>query len=354
MERTSKDISRRQLIVGGAASLVVVGPVVAAWGNGIVRAGTTPTTEAGTATTEGGTVPPSGSAGTLAFGHPHATGAFYAVVQAGAEDQATALGYELLQSRAAGELERQIAEVQTWIAQGVTAMTILALDVNAMAPLLEEAKNAGIPFVCYAQSIEGADGYVLFDDEQAATDVGAAAADWINTNLGGSAKVAMMGDYTIQNVQIRLNGARDSLLANAPDAEIVFEGEGLLAPEALAATQTLLQQHPDLKVVICGADDGALGASQAFTTGDVDVTDVWIAGYDGSQPALEKAITGTDPLRMVAALNLYEIGQMVVTVPDNVIKGSGETDYRSPYTLVSVENAEVGQQLIDRFNEYAG
>ena len=55
-----------------------------------------------------------------------------------------------------------------------------------------------------------------------------------------------------------------------------------------------------------------------------------------------------------AELNLYEIGQMVVTVPDNVIKGSGETDYHSPYTLVTVDNAEVGQELIDRFNEYAG
>lgn len=347
-EHPSNDISRRQLIkvVGGAA---VFGSIASGWGSGLVRASSVPPS-----TEPAGTNPPEGSAGTLAFGHPHASGAFYAVVQAGAVDQAAKLGYELLQSRANGELEAQIAEVQTWIAQDVTAMTILALDVNAMAPLLAQAHDAGIPFVCYAQTIEGADGYVVFDDAGAAAQVGAAAADWINTKLGGNAKVAFMGDYTIQNNQTRLNGAKDALLEAAPDVDIVYEGEGLLAADALAATQTLLQQHRDLKVVICAADDGALGASQAFVNGDVDVADVWIAGYDGSQPALAKAITGTDPLRLVAALNLYEIGEMVVTVPDNVIKGSGETNYESPYTLISVDNADVGQQYIDLFDEYAG
>src|SRR5262249_43467786 len=158
------------------------------------------------------------------------------------------------------------------------------------------------------------------------------------------AEVALMGDYTIENNVIRLNPARDALLQAAPKAKVVFEGKGLLAPEALQTTQTLLQQHPDLKVVICAADDGALGASQAFTTSGKDTSGVWIAGYDGSQPAMEKAITGTDPLRLVAALPLYDIGKMVVTIPDNVLKKSGDTNYKAPYTMVSVATAADGQK----------
>jgi ribose transport system substrate-binding protein len=292
---------------------------------------------------------------TLAFGHPHPSGAFYAVVEAGAKDTANKLGYELLQSRANGQLDRQVAEIQTWIAEPVTAMTILALDVKAMGPLRQKAKAAGIPWVSYAQVVPGSDGYDLFDDASAAKQVGLAAAAWIK-KLGGpqNAKVAFMGDYTIQNVIIRLKGAEAALKRAIPNVNIVFRGKGLLAPEAFATTQTLLQQHPDLNVIICGADDGALGASKAYTDASKDISKVWIAGYDGSEPAMQQAISGTSPLRFVAALPLYTIGQMVVRIPDNVIHKRGITTFRAPYTMVSVYNKAAGTALINRFKKVGG
>ena len=290
----------------------------------------------------------------LAFGHPHPSGAFYAVVEAGAKYESNKLGYQLLQSRANGQLDAQISEVQTWIGEKVSGMTILALDTNSMQPLMKQAQAAGIPFVCYAQSIPGADGFVLFDDAGAAPQVGHAAADWIKNKLGGQAKVAFMGDYTIQNVIIRLNGAEDALKADLPNIDIVFKGKGLLAPEAQQTTQSLLQSHPDLKVIICGADDGALGAAQAFKNSGKDVSDVWIAGYDGSQPAMEQAISGTSPLRQVAALPLYDIGRNVVSVPDNVRRKDGPTSYHAPYVMVNVDNKAVGQDLINKFKAVAG
>jgi ribose transport system substrate-binding protein len=288
----------------------------------------------------------------LAFGHPHPSGAFYAVVEAGAKDQAKKLGYELLQSRANGQLDRQISEIQTWIAEKVTAMTILALDVKSMGPLLKQAHGAGIPFVSYAQVVPGSDGYVLFDDASAATKVGQAAAAWIK-KIGGpqNAKVAFMGDYTIQNVIIRLNKAQAALKAAIPNVNIVFRGKGLLAPEAFTTTQSLLQQHPDLNVIICGADDGAIGAARAFVSAGKDVSNVWIAGYDGSQPAMEQAISGTSPLRLVAALPLYDIGREVVQVPDNVIHKRGATNYKAPYVMVSVNNKAAGVALINKFKQ---
>jgi ABC-type sugar transport system substrate-binding protein len=289
----------------------------------------------------------------LAFGHPHPSGAFYAVVEAGAKHQADALGYELLQSRANGMLDKQIAEVQTWIAEKVTAMTILALDVKSMGPLLKQAHSAGVPFVSYAQVVPGSDGFVLFDDASAAAKVGMAAASWIKTKLGGAqnAKVAFMGDYTIQNVIVRLNNAQAALKAAIPNVNIVFRGKGLLAPEAFTTTQSLLQQHPDLNVIICGADDGAIGAARAYVSAGKDVSKVWIAGYDGSQPAMEQAVSGTSPLRLVAALPLYDIGRQVVQVPDNVIHKRGVTNYKAPYVMVSVNNKAAGTALINKFKQ---
>jgi ABC-type sugar transport system substrate-binding protein len=323
-------LTRRQLLksAGGAAAFAALFPLIEACGG-----------------STGG-----GAAKKLAFGHPHPSGAFYAVVEAGVKSEAKKLGYELLQSRANGDLAAQITEIQTWIAEGVAAMTILALDVNSMAPLLKKAHDAGIPFVSYAQVVPGSDGFVLFDDAGAGQVVGQKVAAWINTKLGGKAKVAIMGDYTIQNGIPRMTGAQNAMMAACPGANVVFTGKGLLAPEAQATTQSLLVKHPDLKVVICHADDGALGAAQAFTNAGVDITNVYIAGYDGSLPAMTKAISGTSPLRLVASLPLFEIGRNSAAVPDNVLKHNPATAYSAPYTYVDIENKAAGQALIDAFN----
>jgi len=197
--------------------------------------------------------------------------------------------------------------------------------------------------------VPGSDGLVLFDSAGAATLVGQAAARWVNTRLQGRAKVAIMGDYSMENGVLRMAGAQDAMIAACPGAEVVYAGSGLLAAEAQATTESLLVKYPDLKVIICHADDGALGAAQAFANADVDITDVWIAGYDGSLPALEKAVSGTSPLRHCAALPLYEIGVNSVSVADNARRREGTVDYIAPYIHIDVENKTAGVALINAY-----
>lgn len=287
----------------------------------------------------------------LGFAHPDATGAFYPPVSEGAHAEAKKLGWTIRESQARGELDEQVAEIQIWIAEGVDALVILALDLDAMGPLVRQAHEADIKVISYANPIEGADGSILFADPPAARLVGTAAGNWINEKLDGEAKVAFMGDYSSAVQATRLRDAKPALLKVAPDANVVYEGKGTLAPETNEATRALLQRHPDLKVVICAADDGAIGSSQAFLNADVDVEDVWVAGYDGSQQALEQAITGTNPLRAVAALDLVEIGQHVVSVPNDVVTGSGPKNWAAPYVLVDSSDRATGERLINSFSQ---
>ncbi len=287
----------------------------------------------------------------LGFAHPDATGAFYPPVWAGVQLEARKLGWTVQQSYARGRLDKQVAEIQTWIAQGVDALTIAALDVNAMDPLVRRAQEAGIKVLAYANALPGADGSMGWGDAEGARLVGAAAGRWINERLGGRGKVAFMGEYSVPVLATRLREAKPALLEVAPDADVVYEGKGGLAPEALEVTSSLLQRHPDLKVVICAADDGALGCSQAFLKAGGDVDDVWVAGYDGSQQALEKAITGTHPLRAVAALDLVQIGRQVVRIPDQLVDGRTGIDWKAPYTLVDASTRDVGERFIKSFSQ---
>jgi ABC-type sugar transport system substrate-binding protein len=325
-------------LAGGAAAAAALGSSLVA---NAVRAQSPAASSMATAA-------PGGPKPRIAFGQPHRAGDFYAALIKGAKAEADARGYELLESFADSAADAQVAEINTWIAQGVEAIVVLALDPAAMGPLVERAHEAGTKMISYAFDFPNSDGATLFDDAQGAQVVGEHAGNWIKDKLGGKAKVALLGNDTIETPRLRLDGALAAMQAIVPDIEVVARQDGLLAPEALAATQSLLQAHPDLNVIICAADDGALGASQAVNTAGVATDTFYIAGWDGSKQAMQKVLEG-DVIRAVGALDLVEIGKSVVWVPDNVLKGVDPTHYANPYVLVTTDNPEDGERLIEAF-----
>jgi ribose transport system substrate-binding protein len=286
----------------------------------------------------------------IAFAQPHRAGDFYAALIQGTRDEAEALGYELLESFAAGQADAQVGEINTWIGQGVEAIVVLALDPAAMGPLVERAQAQGTKIISYAFDFPGSDGATLFDDEQGARELGEHAGSWIVEKLDGQAQIALLGNDTIETPRLRLDGALAAIQEIAPDVEVVARQDGLLAPEALAATQSLLQAYPDLDMIITAADDGALGASQAVNVAGKASDTFYIGGWDGSKQAMQKVLEG-DVIRSVGALDLYEIGRSVIWVADNVLKGEEPIRYANPYVLVTAENPEDAERLIAAFPE---
>ena len=334
-------ISRTRGLIGALGALLMVAASGAA-----VASTTPPSTGEGTAGTAA-----AGGGGTIAFAHPHRAGDFYAALREGAQEAADERGYDLVESFADGSIESQIAEVNTWLAQGeVDAITIHSLDVNAMAPLVEQAHEAGVPWIAYATPVEGADGSVLFDDEQGARAVGEEAARWINENLDGVGRVVMLGDDTIQTPRVRLDVAWETIMELAPESELVTRQDGLLAPEALETMQSLLQSDPDINVVLCASDDCALGVSQAFKASGLDTTNVFVAGWDGSKAAMEKVLEG-DVIRAVGAIDLNAVGRASVDNAANAIEGLEPTDVSLPYVLITPETVEEAERLISAFPE---
>jgi len=322
-----------KLLAGAIAGL----PLVAACGDDDEPAGAASDGEGG------------GERRRIAFGQPHREGDFYVALIAGARAEAEAQNVELLESFASGEVEAQLNEINTWIAQGVDALTVLALDPKAVSPLIKKAQAADIVWVSYAFNVPGSDAVTTFDDIQGGKIVGEEAGKWINDKLGGSAEVAMLGDDTVETPRIRLDEAKKALAATCPGAKIVARQDGLLGPDALKATQSLLQAHPDVKVVLCAADDGALGASQAIGQSDVNKDEMFVAGWDGSRAAMQKVLDG-DVIRAVGALDLSAVGRSVVSVPLAVIDGKGEKEYAAPYVLVTPENKAEAERLIKAFD----
>ena len=202
---------------------------------------------------------------TIAFAQPDTSASVYPLLLKGAKQEASKRGYQLLESHANHQLDAQVNELNTWIAQGIGGVIVLPLDNNAMLPLIKKAHDANVKFLDYSdKALPGTDGWVIFNNLQGAAQVGADAGRWINKTLGGNAKVALLTHEIQQTGRDRIHGGIKALQKVAPKAKVVAKHEGVLAAECLTVTQSLLQAHPDLNVILCIADDGALGAEKAF------------------------------------------------------------------------------------------
>ena len=109
--------------------------------------------------------------------------------------------------------------------------------------------------------------------------------------------------------------------------------------KAYDKTDSILQAHPDLKGIICGNDDLALGAMAACEAAGKE--DIVIIGFDGTDEAVEVVRDGK-----LAATLMDQIGVSVkkaFTLMDNYLK-NGETGEDEKQLvdclLVTPDNAE--------------
>jgi ABC-type sugar transport system substrate-binding protein len=287
--------------------------------------------------------------GQIAFGQPDRTADVYKPLIAGAQLEGQERGYEVLESFAEGRADKQIAEINTWIGSGVKAMTILPLDEQAMQPAIEKAHEAGIVFVSYSDIIPNADGYTVFDSVQGGEMVGEWVGNWINENLGGEAEIASLTADFHETGRQRIGGAEKLIAELAPNSTVVNRTEAVLAPEAFTATQSILQANPNVNVILCIADDGCLGAAQAFEATGRDPSTMCIVGWDGSREVMRRILEG-GPIRATGALDLLEIGRSAIWVPANILEDKEPKNFTSEYVLVTADTPDEAQRLIDAYD----
>jgi ribose transport system substrate-binding protein len=336
------ELSRRHFLgkaagaAGAAGALAVAGPVLAACGT---------TKPSGS----GGGSKPSGNRKKIGFSQPDTSASIWAPLMAGAKKECEARGYELLESHANSQLDAQLAEIQTWIGEGVGAIVALPLDNNAIIPLIHKAQSAGVKFLDYSDNaLPGVDGWVIFDNLQGAKLVGDYAGQWVNKNLGGKAQVALLTHQIQLTGKQRIGGCVRALQAVAPGAKVVAQHEGVLSPDTFPAFQSMLQAHPDINVAICIADEGCEGVLRAFTAthpSQQRIKDMFICGFDGSAPVI-KDIDDGSAIRATGALDAIAIGQASIKAAADAIEGKSSTKINFPYNLCTAQTVALNKRLL--------
>jgi ribose transport system substrate-binding protein len=275
---------------------------------------------------------------------PDRTADFYHGFINAVHQEADKLGYEILESFSGRAPEAQMAEINAWISSGVDALVVLPTDPNSLGALVSRCKKLGIVFIGYANVVPGADGYIKWDDPTAGTAMGELIVKHIKEKLGGKAEVALLTLPTLQATRERIGYTRAAIEKALPETTF-WETQAVLAPEALKATQSMLQAHPNIKIIVCCADDGALGARAAYQNSGLSADNVFLCGWDGSKQNLNLIKQKDKFIQASAALDITLVGHTVVDVPDRVFKHSGPTEVSIPYEMVT-HDTDVG--TIDR------
>lgn len=228
---------------------------------------------------------------------PAAGNPYWAAFEEGAKAKGKELGVDVVVVAPPSEtdVQAQINQIEDLIAQKVAGIALAPTDPNALAPVVDAAKaaginvvfvdgagtNAGVPFIG-TNNLEG----------------GKLAGQFICGKIPAGSEVAILqGVLSTTNGADRYNGAKQALegcglkIATAQPADWD-------RAKALAVTETILAGNPGIKAIFASNDNMALGAIEALKAA-AKLSNVLVVGFDAN-PDAAKSILADELVASVA------------------------------------------------------
>ena len=213
--------------------------------------------------------------------------------EAAIQEALDAAGAEYVSTDAQSSSSKQIADVESLIAQGVDALIILAWDSEAIGPAVEAAAAEGIPVVAYDRLIEDdRTFYLTFDN----VEVGRMQARAILEAQPTGNYVMIKGAATDPNADF-LRGGQQEVLQDAIDAgDITIVGEqytdGWQPANAQRNMEQILTANDNQVDAVVASNDGTAGGAVAALAAQ-GMDGIPVSGQDGDMAALNRIAQGT-------------------------------------------------------------
>ena len=282
----------------------------------------------------------SAAAETIALVQINQQALFFTQMNEGAQAKADELGVELVIFNANNDPAAQNNAIETYIAQEVDGLVVVAIDVNGIMPAVEQAAAAGIPVVAVDAILP--DGpqvaQVGVDNAAAGAMIGEHFLEHVEKEMGGEASLGIVGALNsfIQNV--RQEGF-ESVVAAAPRITMagVVDGRNV-QDNAMSAAENLMTANPDLSAIYATGEPALLGAVAAVESqGRQD--SVAIVGWD----LTAAAIKGIDEGYVVGVVQQDPAGMGAAAVEAAHRAIAGETveaEIAVPVTIVTSANVD--------------
>ncbi len=207
-------------------------------------------------------------------------------------------GHKVIMTDAQGSTAKQMADVESLIAQGVDAIIITPREERPLAEVTLKAKKAGIPVFIVDRNVDqsvakaGTD-YVAFIGSDFVEE-GRMSGRWLVKKLEGSGKVIELAGTTGSSAaDDRGSGFREMIKGTGITIVASQDGD-FVRDKGRRNMEALIQQYPDADAVFAHNDEMALGAITALqAAGVAPGKDIIIVSVDGQKEALEAIIAGT-------------------------------------------------------------
>ncbi len=253
------------------------------------------------------------------------------------EIRAQELGVTLIINDAERSAEKQIQQIESFIAQRVDAIILNPCEVEASSPAVDKAIQAKIPIVNVNSETRSAPtAFVGSRDEQSAE----IAINFLAERLEGKGRIVMLSGYPGQAAEIkRSQGAKSTLKKHAGLRLIAEQTANWSREEGMALMENWLQAYKDeIDGVFAQNDEMGMGALKALESAGVKDRIV-LVGVDAIADALKAVKDGR--LDATVFQNAQGQGRTSVETALQIIKGEPyEEAVFIPFELVTAENVD--------------
>ncbi len=212
--------------------------------------------------------------------------------------EAEKLGYQLVYTDAAGSAAKQVADVNSMIAQGVDIIFLAPREEKPLIPAVMAAKKAGIPVILLDRNVDqslakAGEDYVTFIGSDF-IDEGKRIAEFLMKEKPEGAKIIQLEGTTGSSPANDRKKGFDDTIASNPAFQVVASQSGDFARDkGRQVAEALLQAHPDADVIYAHNDEMAMGAIAALeAAGKTPGKDVMVLSIDGGKEAVQAVVDG--------------------------------------------------------------
>jgi D-xylose transport system substrate-binding protein len=202
-------------------------------------------------------------------------------------------GAEYISADAQSSSAKQLADIESLIAQGVDALIILAQDSQAIGPAVQAAADEGIPVIAYDRLIEDDRAFYLTFDN---VEVGRMQARAVFEAMPKGNYVMIKGSPTDPNADFLRGGQQEIIQAAVDSGDVVIVGEaytdGWLPANAQRNMEQILTANENNVDAVVASNDGTAGGVVAALTAQ-GMEGIPVSGQDGDHAALNRVALGT-------------------------------------------------------------
>lgn len=254
------------------------------------------------------------------------------------EARADEKNVELIVNDAQRTAEKQVQQIETFIAQKVDAIILNPCEVEASSPAVEKAKAAGIAVInVNSETAAQPNGFVGSRDEES----GKIAMEQIAKLLNGKGNIVIIDGYMGQAAQIKRAAGAKEILNKYPDIKVLAEQTAEWdRAKGMSLMENWIQSYGDkINAVFAHNDEMGMGALQALEQAKMK-DKVAVVSIDAIADALQAVKDGRLNATVFQDAKGQGTGAVDMAIQFAQKQPVAQTSVYIPFQLVTKENVD--------------